>query len=142
MAGINPYVLFNGNCAEAFDHYRAVFGGDFMMRMTFGDMPAEAQCDAADNNRIGHVSLPIGASILMGSDCPPSMPCEVGNNFAVSFAADSKEDADRIYAGLSDGGTVTMPQQDMFWGAYFGMCTDKFGINWQVSYSANMPQNG
>ena len=84
-----------------------------------------------------HVSLPIGSGVLMGSDRGSfGPPIVTGNNFSLSVAPDSKEEADSLFAKLSDGGQVTMPMQDMFWGSYYGMCTDKFGINWMINCMA------
>ena len=144
---LSIYLHFNGNCREAFDFYREVFGSDYLLMSTFSDMPPPA-ADAPPEEQMGpmpeeyleqvmHVSLPIGSSILMGSDVPPMFgpPRTTGDNFAVSFHPDSREDADEKFARLSDGGMVTMPMADQFWGDYFGSCVDKFGINWQVNYS-------
>lgn len=138
MASINPYLNFNGTCEAAFNHYKSVFGGEFQMLSRFADMPASEEPIAeSDANLIMHVSLPIGTSgnTLMGSDCPPSFPNGVqGNLFNVSVSAESKEEADQVFAGLSEGGTVFMPMADTFWGSYFGMCTDQFGVQWMVGF--------
>lgn len=90
-----------------------------------------------DMNKIMHVSLPIGAYVLMGSDSSSDWgpPTVVGNNFSLSVSVDSKSEADTMHAKLADGGNVTMPMDDTFWGDYFGMCTDKFGINWMISFN-------
>jgi len=142
MPLINPYLNFNGNTEEAFLFYKSVFGGEFAMLQRMGDMQDVPGCEAlsvADKNKIMHVALPIGNNIIMGTDTIQSMghPEVSGNNISLSVSADSKDDADKFFAGLSAGGTVTMPQQDMFWGDYFGMLTDKFGIQWMISYNAN-----
>ena len=131
---INTYLTFEDNCREAFEFYRSIFGGEFTFISTFREGPEDMEIPEEDLDRIMHVSLPIGNSVLMGSDsssafCPP---LAVGNNFSLSFEAESKEHADEVFAKLSDGGTVNMPMADAFWGAYFGAFTDKFGINWQV----------
>ena len=133
---INAYLTFKDNCRQAFEFYRSVFGGDFMGGMqSFGDGPPDMDVPEAERDLVMHVSLPIGDGVLMGSDSasfgPPLTP---GNNFSLSIAPDSKEEADSLIAKLSDGGTVTMPMQDQFWGAYFGTCTDKFGINWMINH--------
>jgi PhnB protein len=134
MSAVNPYLIFNGTCGEAFEFYRSVIGGDFAVISKFSDMPPEMPVPESEANKILHVSLPIGTSILLGSDCPASMPPVVeGNNFSVAYLPSSREEADRVFQGLSAGGEVKMPMQDVFWGAYFGMFTDKFGINWQVN---------
>jgi PhnB protein len=139
MAAINPYLTFKNNCEEAFEFYRSVFGGEFhgpgIMRM--GDMDTGQPVPEDAKNLVMHVTLPIGeGTVLMGSDAPDGFgpPLNVGNNISIAIKTDSAEEADRLFAGLSDGGNVTMPIADAFWGAYFGMFTDKFGINWMVNY--------
>ena len=133
---LNTYLFFNGNCREAFEFYRSVFGGEFVTLQTFGDGPADMQIPDAEHARIMHVSYPIGTSILMGSDVPSTSghPVNTGNNFSISYLSGSREETDGLFAKLSEGGNVTMPLTDTFWGAYFGSCTDKFGINWQLNY--------
>ena len=139
---INIYLHFNGNCREAFDFYRAVFGGEFDIVQTFADMPSDAAGDMAipeaELNNIMHISLPIGDSVLMGSDSPSFFgpPPVTGSNFSATLDVDSRADADALFAKLSDGGAVEMEMADMFWGSYFGACRDKFGISWQISCDA------
>ncbi len=139
MAAINPYLNFGGNCEEAFNFYKSVFGGDFLMVMRFKDVPAEYQMAESEAEKIMHVSLPIGSgTILMGSDRPASMgPTTLDNSYFISINAASEEEAAKLFNGLSAGGQVTMPLDKAFWGAYFGMCTDKFGIQWMVNYEYN-----
>lgn len=139
MATINAYLTFDGTCEEAFNFYKSVFGGDFPMVRKFGDMPPqEGMPPISDEvkNRIMHMSLPISAeTVLMGSDTMPGIhDHQVGNNISLSINTDSREEADLIFTGLFAGGKVSMPLADTFWGAYFGMWTDKFGINWMVNY--------
>jgi PhnB protein len=137
---VNPYLMFNGTCEEAFLFYKSVFGGDFPYIGKFKDAPAEEGEVLSEEalNRIMHVSLPIGSSILMGSDTHPRYgDVGFGDNFSVSINAESREDADKIFNGLSAGGKVEMPMSDTFWGSYFGMFKDKFGINWMVSFDKN-----
>ena len=138
MATTNTYLNFNGNCAEAFHFYKSVFGGAFTYIGLFGEMPPseEFPISEADKDKVMHVSLPIGSSVLMGSDNGEQYEASFvkGNNFSVSINAESREEADKLYKGLSEGGQATMPMSDTFWGAYFGMFTDKFGINWMVNY--------
>jgi PhnB protein len=140
MATVNTYLNFNGNCEEAFTHYKNVFKSEFEYIGRFGEMPADEANPLPDHlkNKIMHVTLPIGNTVLMGSDTGGEWAPELvkGNNFAVSINADSKEEADQLFDGLSAGGKITMPMADTFWGAYFGMFTDKFGINWMVNYDA------
>lgn len=144
MATTNTYLNFNGNCEEAFTFYKSVFGGEFTYIGKFGDMPPQEgyTVPAADANKVMHVSLPIGTSILMGSDTGGDWaPSFVqGNNFSISISANSKAEADNLFGGLSAGGQVTMPMAQTFWGDYFGMFTDKFGVNWMVSFNENMPK--
>ncbi len=135
MAVVHPYLNFGGNCGEAFDFYKSVFGGEFGMRMTFDNSPPEFQGDKGEAKKIMHVSLPIGTTVLMGSDRPASIgPGSAGENFSVSIHAESKAEADRLFNGLSAGGKVTMPMSNTFWGSYFGMWTDKFGVQWMMSF--------
>ncbi len=139
MATVNVYLTFNGNCEEAFNFYKSVFGGEFPYIGRFGDMPSEGNEKMSDieKNRIMHVSLPISQeTMLMGSDTGGEWSSGFlqGNNFSLSLNTDSREEADRLATALSEGGVVTMPNAETFWGAYFGMWTDKFGINWMVNY--------
>ena len=131
---LNTYLTFEDNCREAFEFYRSVFGGDFMTMTTFREGPEGMDIPEDELDRVMHVSLPVGDSVLMGSDsCSPfSPPPVVGNNFTINFEADSKSHADAIFEKISDGGEVIWPMEDVFWGAYFGRCCDKFGIHWQV----------
>ncbi|MES2514595.1 MAG: VOC family protein [Bacteroidota bacterium] len=136
---ISPYLIFRSNCEEAFHLYRSVFGGDFAQFSRFNEMPpmeGQAAMPDSEGNKIMHVSLPISKeTVLMGSDSSESFghATVIGNNFSISINAININDADRFFNGLSAGGKVTMPMEKTFWGSYFGMLTDKFGINWQVS---------
>jgi PhnB protein len=137
MKVINPYLTFRGNCEEAFTFYKSVFGGEFSYVGRFSEMPPEerAEISESDQNKIMHISLPISKeTILMGSDEFNSQ-ADIGNNISLSLTTDTKEDADRIFEQLSAGGQANMPMNDTFWGDYFGMCTDRFNINWMVSYN-------
>jgi PhnB protein len=136
MAQINPYLNFSDNCEEAFTFYHAVFGGEAPQFMRFGDVPGEAEMPSQAGAKIMHVALPISSeTILMGSDRPAEMgPVTVGDNVQISIQTESEEETQRIFNGLAAGGQVTMPLQDTFWGATFGMLTDKYGIHWMVNY--------
>lgn len=140
MAAVNPYLTFNGTCEEAFTFYKSVFGGEFPYLGRFKDMPPMEGCppvSEADGEKIMHVSLPISKeTILMGSDSSEAFgnATIAGNNFAISINADSQEEADKLFAGLSAGGQVTMAMNKTFWGSYFGMFKDKFGIQWMVNF--------
>lgn len=142
MATVNAYLTFNGNCEEAFLFYKSVFGGEFPYLGRFKDMPQDDanKMDAEMGEKIMHVSLPISKeTILMGSDTGGEWASSFkqGNNFSISITASSKEEADRLFQGLSAGGNVTMPMDKTFWGDYFGMWQDKFGINWMMSFNEN-----
>lgn len=137
MATVNVYLTFNGNCEEAFTFYQSVFGGEFPYVGRFSEMP---DAGGIDGDKIMHMSLPISKeTMLMGSDTGGEWASnfKVGNNFSISVNAESKEDADKLFNGLAEGGNVTMPMSDTFWGSYYGMLTDKFEINWMVSFSEN-----
>ncbi|WP_343636928.1 VOC family protein [Fluviicola sp.] len=140
MATVNAYLTYNGNCEEAFHFYKSVFGGDFSYIGRFKDMPQDDanKMDPEMGEKIMHVSLPISKeTILMGSDTGGEWASSFrqGNNFSISITASSKEEADRLFQGLSAGGNVTMPMDTTFWGDYFGMWQDKFGINWMMSFN-------
>ena len=132
----NPYLNFPGNTEQVFETYRGVFGGEFGTVMRFGDMPVAEKIPEAVRGLIMHINLPIGeGAALMGSDAVDGFgpPVTYGNNISISLAPASREEADRLFAALSEGGHVGMPMQQAFWGSYFGMCTDKFGVNWMLS---------
>ena len=138
MVTINPYLNFPGNTEEAFNFYQSVFGGDFLMLQRFKDTPGVGKMSDNEKEKLMHVSLPVGrGNILMGTDVLESQGFKLnfGNNIQLSIETESKEEADRIFKGLSEGGKVTMPQENTFWGAYFGMLKDKYGIQWMVSYT-------
>lgn len=137
MAVVNPYLNFNGNCEEAFNFYRSVFGGEFLTMMRFGEMPEEHQ-SIGENQKILHIVLPIGkGTVLMGSDRPAAYgPGSMGENYTVAINAESEEEAAHLFDGLSSGGRVTIPLSEAFWGALFGMFTDKFGVHWMVNYDS------
>ena len=133
---LSIYLNFNGNCRQAFDFYRSVFGGDYISFSTFGEGPDDMGMPEDEKDHIMHVTLPIGDSVLMGSDTSAAFgpPHQAGNNFSVSCHPNSREETDRLFAGISEGGTVTMPLDDMFWGSYFGSCVDKFGVPWMFNH--------
>ncbi|MBN2747403.1 MAG: VOC family protein [Bacteroidales bacterium] len=143
MTTVNIYLSFNGNCLEAFNFYKSVLGGEFSYVGTFGEMPPQEgmpPLPESEKSKIMHISLPISSeTILMGSDVLEFMGPEIiqGNNFSINISPDSKEEADRLFAGLSEGGTIVMPLEFAFWGAYYGMFTDKFGINWMINMELN-----
>lgn len=141
MAQINPYIHFNGNAEEAFMFYKSVFGGEFTAISRFKDMNLPDN-DAFKNeaNKIMHIALPIGKnSMLMGSDTPEFMGKHNLNETRskISITADSKEEANQLFNGLSAGGEIEMPIADSPWGTYFGMFRDQYGIEWMVSFDQN-----
>jgi len=140
MATINPYLNFKGNAEEAFNFYKSVFGGDFLTLQRFKDTPQAGNVKPEEADKIMHVALPIGkGNILMATDALESMghPLTIGNNYHISISTESEEETNKIFNALSAGGKVTVPLDKMFWGAYFGMFTDKFGVQWMVNYDYN-----
>ena len=137
MAQINPHINFNGNAEEAFTFYKSIFGGEFLNIMRFKDLSSpEFQVAENEANKIMHIALPIGKNILMGNDVPESMgrTNENENRSKISISAESKEEADKLFNGLSEGGTIEMPIADSPWGSYFGMFRDKYGIEWMIDF--------
>ncbi len=135
MPTLNPYVCFDGATEEAFNFYKSVFGGEFAMVMKYKDVPSDVPKNEADDNRIMHIALKVGDNVLMGSDSPGHAKMNYGNNFNISVSVESKEEADRVFNGLAAGAKhIMMPMADAFWGSYFGMFTDKYGVQWMISY--------
>ncbi|PRX54253.1 VOC family protein [Flagellimonas meridianipacifica] len=135
---VNPYLNFDGNTEEAFLFYRSILGGEFTSHMKMGDAPDTDKLPEAEKNRTMHISLPIGNdTILMASDILPSVghKLNLGNNSYISLHPTSREEADRLFNGLSAGGDIEMPMEDQFWGDYFGCFTDKFGVMWMVNFN-------
>lgn len=137
MPTLSPYINFNGNAEEAFHFYRKVFGGEFASFSRFKDMPAGSPIEPGSEERVLHVALPVSKeTMLMGSDIPAGVPPSVpGTNLTISISVSSEAEADRLYTGLLDGGRTLMPLEKTFWDAYFGMLTDRFGIQWMVSFT-------
>ena len=137
MAQINPHINFNGNAEEAFNFYKSVFGGEIAMIMRFKDMASpENPVSENEANKIMHIALPIGKNILIANDVPESMgpTNEKENRSKISVKAENKEEADKIFIGLSAGGQIEFPIGDSPWGTYFGMFRDKYGIEWMVDF--------
>lgn len=142
MSRVSTYLNFSRNTEEAFNFYKSVFGGEFGNGgkiVRFSDMPSSPGTDPvaiADGHLVMHVELPIlGGHILMGTDAPESMGLHVitGNNVHINLEPDTRDETKKLFDKLSAGGKVTMPLEDAFWGAYFGSCTDKYGINWMFN---------
>ncbi|MDN5203638.1 VOC family protein [Fulvivirgaceae bacterium BMA10] len=147
MTTINPYLTFNGTCEEAFNFYKSVFGGEFQYVGRFKDMPEnpEYAVPESDKEKIMHISLPISQeTVLMGSDSSEAFGkvSVEGNNFSISINTDTVDETTRIFNGLSEGGKVTMPLNKTFWGAFFGMFTDRFGIHWMISCELKEDETG
>jgi PhnB protein len=140
MALINPHINFNGNAEEAFTFYQSVFGGEFAKIMRFKDL-ANDDFPVSENetNKIMHIALPIGNNVLMGNDVPEIMgkTNENEHRSKIAISAESKEEAEKLYNGLSAGGQIEMPLEESPWGSYFAMFRDKYGIEWMVDYDPN-----
>jgi PhnB protein len=139
MARTSTYLNFSRNTEEAFNFYKAVFGGEFNGIARVGDIPAPpetSRISEEDKQLVMHIELPIvGGHLLMGTDAPESMgfKVNVGNNIHINLEPDTRSETKQLFDALAEGGTVTMPLQDMFWGAYYGSCTDKYGIQWMFN---------
>lgn len=139
MKAVNPYLNFAGNTEEAFNFYKSVFGGDFLGGIfRFKDTPEAEKMNAADKEKIMHVALPMGkTNMIMATDALESMGFKLtfGNNFYISIDAESKEEADKLFNALAEGGKIEMKMADQFWGDYFGSLSDKFGVRWMINYA-------
>ena len=137
MTKVTAYLLFNGNCETAFNFYKDVFGGELHI-MRYKDMPQSDQpVPDSEKEKVLHLNLDVkGEMLLIGSDCSEafSPPVKFGDNIALTISPDSEEEARRIFNELSEGGTIQMPFEIAFWGSWYGMFTDKFGISWMVNY--------
>jgi len=142
MARIDPHINFNGNAEEAFRFYQSVFGGEFSKIVRLRDISGpEFPVDPKDADKMLHIALPIGGNTLMGNDVPEHLGRvnEQENRSKISISAASREEADRLFTGLSAGGDIEMPIGDSPWGSYFAMFRDRFGIEWMVDYSGQQP---
>ena len=140
MAQINPHINFNGNAEEAFLFYQSVFGGEFAKIMRFKDLSIPGFTVAENEaNKIMHIALPIGKNVLIGNDVPEILGKvnEKENRSKISINAETKEEADKLFNGLSAGGEIEMPISDSPWGSYYGMFRDQFGIEWTVNFDAD-----
>ena len=145
MPKLNPYLNFDGKAEEAFNFYRTVFGGEFVGGVhKMGNAPGTENLSDEEKSRVMHIALRVGGDLLMASDIVPSFGqnLTVGNNNYVSIFPDSREDADRIFKALSDGGNIEMPLEDQFWGDYFGSFQDKFGVYWMINFSTDQGYEG
>ncbi|HEX4374790.1 MAG TPA: VOC family protein [Puia sp.] len=139
MALINPHMNFNGNAEEAFTFYKSVFGGEFEKIIRYKDI-SSPEFPIAENeaNKIMHIALPVGKNFLMGNDVPEIMgrTNENENRSKIFVSAESREEADKLFNGLSAGGNVEMPIDDSPWGSYFAMFRDKYGIEWMIEFDS------
>ncbi|MCL1635712.1 VOC family protein [Luteimonas sp. SX5] len=137
---VNPYLNFDGNAREAFDHYRSIFGGEFATAMRFRDFPGHMGVGEADLDKIAHIALPLGKQMLMASDVSGGYGAsfKVGTNTYIHVEADGADEANRIFDGLSAGGKTEMPLSKTEWAELYGICVDKFGVQWMVSYTGSV----
>ncbi len=134
MPSINPYINFNGNAEEAFTFYKSVFGGEFGKVIRFKDLGFPVSKE--EENKIMQITLPIGGTVLMANDVPAAMGKvnENENRSKITVYTDSREEADKIFKGLSAGGSVEMPMDESPWGSYAAMFRDKYGIEWMIEF--------
>jgi PhnB protein len=139
MPKLNPYLNFDGKAEEAFNFYKSVFGVELFGDVhKIGNAPGTENLPEEEKNRVMHIAIKIGNDMLMASDIVPSMGHQLneGNNNYISIFPDSREEADKLFNGLSAGGVIEMPLEDQFWGDYYGSFTDKYGVRWMINYSA------
>ena len=137
MATLNPHMNFNGNAEEAFSFYRSVFGGEFSNIIRFKDLAASGMpIDPSESDKVMHIALPIGPTSLMGNDVPKAMgrTNENENRSKIVIVAESRDEAEKLFKGLSVGGSVEVPLGESPWGTYFGMFRDKYGIEWMIDF--------
>ena len=133
---VHPYLNFDGKAEEAFTFYKSVFGGEFLTNMKMSEMPESKNLPAEEQNRTMHIALPIGEeTILMASDTVPSAGHKMifGNQTHIMLSPETKEEADKLFTGLSKDGEIDMKLEEASWGDYFGSFTDKFGIKWMIN---------
>lgn len=133
MNAIVPYLNFNGTAEEAFNFYKEILDGEIFMLQRFSDVP---NMDVPDDykNKVLHVNGKFAGTHLMASDCPPGVSVKQGDNISLSINCTAADEVDRVHSKLAEGGKITMPVEDTFWGARFGMVTDRFGINWMLNF--------
>lgn len=137
MLRTDIYLHFNGNCREAFIFYQSVFGGNFITEQQYKDIPGGEKMTAEQQEKIVHISLMLTQhTTLMGTDAPSNDENSLlqGNNYHICLQAENEKEADKIFQQLSENGKIEMPMNKTFWGGYFGMCRDIFGIQWMISY--------
>ena len=141
MINTDIYLHFNGQCEKAFKFYQSAFGGEFITARRYKEMAGSDKMGQADGERMMHISLKITpASTLMGSDLPTSEEknFQLGNNYHICLQAETEKEADKLFQALSKDGKIEMPMNKTFWGAYFGMLEDKFGVHWMINFTYPM----
>jgi PhnB protein len=133
MKEFSTYLNFNGNCRQAMEFYTKCLGAELYV-MPYSEGPADMPKEMKATDKVLHARLAKGTQVIMASDCAPGKPAHEGNNFSISINCESNQEVDKLFAALGEKGKVIMPAADMFWGAYFGMVTDQFGINWMFNY--------
>jgi PhnB protein len=138
MLSSNPYLHFPGNAREAMTFYKSLFGGEFTILSTYGEIAGGEKLPREEQQKLMHVSLVIGNITLMATDLIKAMGNDlvVGNNYHICLHTESEAELERLFAGLTEKGTVEMPPNKTFWGAYFAMCKDQFGMQWMLSFNA------
>ncbi|HEV2708791.1 MAG TPA: VOC family protein [Edaphobacter sp.] len=134
MKEFSTYLNFNGNCRQAMEFYAKCLDTTDLQVMPYSAGPADMPKEMKDTDKVLHARLSKGTQTIMASDCPPGKPVQMGNNFAISINCESREEVDKLFKSLGENGQVIMPATDMFWGAYFGMVTDQFGVNWMFNH--------
>ena len=142
MTTVNIYLYYQGNCEEAFNFYKSAFNKEFQYIGRYNDVPTAARQNFphCTDQQIMHIALPISKeTILMGADIidPNNNKTQLARNFSLYLNTDNKKEADRLFNALSAEGEIKMPMAEQFWGSYYGICIDKFGISWKISCSSN-----
>lgn len=145
ITSTNPYLNFDGNAQQAFDHYRVVFGGDFGQVVRYRDFPGNMGVGEADLDKLAHIALPLGAAnVLMGTDVAGERAnsFRLGTNYYIHLEAASADEAQRVFDGLAKGGRTDMPLTATEWAERYGICVDRFGVQWMVSYTGDVKFSG
>ena len=130
MFGVKPYLSFNGNCREAINFYKDALGGEILFTQSYGESPMKG---SGPDDAVMHCTLKVGDSHIMAADICEGQAATAGNNISLAIGSNDPEGADAMFEKMSDGATITMPMQETFWAARFGMLTDKFGMNWMFN---------
>lgn len=145
ISNVNPYLNFDGNAKQAFDFYRSVFGGEFATAMRYRDFPGQMGVGEADLDKLAHIALPLGEStMLMGTDVAGEHAngFRLGTNSYIHLETDTAAEAQRVFDGLAAGGRAEMPLATVEWAERYGICVDRFGVQWMVSYTGDVKFTG